>query len=54
MHSVVVTAANLHGLTPAAELLDGDEEVVYGDAGYPGYCKEAGDVTWTQKLNQPL
>jgi IS5 family transposase len=32
IHSVVVTAANVHELSPAAELLHGDEEVVYGDA----------------------
>jgi IS5 family transposase len=29
-HSVVTTAANVHNLTPAAELLHGDEEEVYG------------------------
>ena len=34
IHLVVVTAANVHDLTPVAELLHGDEEVVYGDAGY--------------------
>ena len=34
IHSVVVTAANVHDLTPVAELLHGDEQVVYGDAGY--------------------
>ena len=28
IHSVVVTPANVHDLTPAAELLHGDEEVV--------------------------
>jgi IS5 family transposase len=39
IHSVVVTAANVHDLTPAAELLHGDEEVVYGDAGYQGIAK---------------
>ena len=39
IHSVVVTAANLHDLTPAAELLHGDEEVVYGVAGYQGIAK---------------
>jgi IS5 family transposase len=33
IHSVVVTTANVHDLTPAAELLHGDEKVVYGDAG---------------------
>ncbi|SBO44711.1 IS5 family transposase [Cyanobium sp. NIES-981] len=39
IHSVVTTAANVHDLTPAAELLHGDEEVVYGDAGYQGIEK---------------
>ena len=39
IHSVVVTAANVHDLTSAAELLHGDEEVVYGDAGYQGIAK---------------
>jgi IS5 family transposase len=29
----------VHDLTPAAELLHGDEEVVYGDAGYQGFAK---------------
>jgi IS5 family transposase len=32
LHSVVVTAANVHDLTPAAELLHGDEAVVYDNA----------------------
>ena len=36
IHSVVTTAANVHDLTPASELLHGEEEVVYGDAGYQG------------------
>ena len=39
IHSIVVTAANVHDLTPAAELLHGEEEVVYGDAGYQGIAK---------------
>jgi IS5 family transposase len=39
IHSVVVTAANVHDLTPVAELLHGDEKVVYGDAGYQGIAK---------------
>jgi IS5 family transposase len=39
IHSVVTTAANVHDLTPVAELLHGDEEVVYGDAGYQGIAK---------------
>jgi IS5 family transposase len=39
IHSVVTTSANVHDLTPAAELLHGDEEVVYADAGYQGITK---------------
>ncbi|KAF0653686.1 transposase, IS5 family protein [Cyanobium sp. Copco_Reservoir_LC18] len=39
IHSVVTTAANVHDLTPVAELLHGDEEVVYGDVGYQGIAK---------------
>jgi len=44
IHSVVTTAANVHDLTPAAELLHGDEEVVYADAGYQGIDKRS-DMT---------
>ena len=36
LHSVETTAANAHDITKAAELLHGDEEEVYGDAGYIG------------------
>jgi IS5 family transposase len=36
IHSVETTAANVHDLTPAAELLHGDETVVYADACYQG------------------
>jgi IS5 family transposase len=39
IHSVVTTAANVHDLTPAAELLHGGEKVVYADAGYQGIAK---------------
>ena len=39
IHSVETTAANIHDLTPAAELLHGDETVVYADAGYQGIEK---------------
>ncbi len=39
IHSVVTTAANVHDLTPAAELLHGDEAVVYADAGYQAIAK---------------
>ena len=36
VHSVVSTAENVHNLTPVSELLHGEEDVVYGDAGYQG------------------
>jgi IS5 family transposase len=39
IHSVETTAANVHDLTPAAELLHGEEIVVYADAGYQGIEK---------------
>jgi IS5 family transposase len=39
IHSVQTTAANVHDLTPAAELLHGEETVVYADAGYQGIGK---------------
>ena len=39
IHSVVFTAANVHDLTPAAELLHGEEEELNGDAGYQGIAK---------------
>jgi transposase, IS5 family len=41
IHSVETTAANVHDLTPAAELLHGEETVVYADAGYQGIEKRA-------------
>lgn len=39
IHSVETNAANVHDLTPAAELLHGEEKVVYEDAGYQGIEK---------------
>jgi IS5 family transposase len=36
IHSVETTSANEHDITKAEELLHGDEEAVYGDAGYIG------------------
>ena len=41
IHSVETTAANVHDLTPAADLLHGEESVVYADAGYQGIEKRA-------------
>jgi IS5 family transposase len=39
VHSVVGTAANVNDVTQAAELLHGDEEHAWGDAGYQGVAK---------------
>jgi IS5 family transposase len=39
IRSVVTTAANVHDLTPAAELLHGEEQAVYANAGYQGIAK---------------
>ncbi len=41
IHSVETTAANVHDLTPASELLHGEESVVYADAGYQGIKKRS-------------
>ena len=35
------TAANVHDQTPAADLLHGEEKLVYADAGYQGIEKRA-------------
>jgi IS5 family transposase len=39
IHSIETTSANVHDLTAAAELLHGDETVVYADSGYQGIEK---------------
>ena len=36
IHSLATTAANVHDIVPAGELLHGEEERVWGDAGYLG------------------
>lgn len=41
IHSVETTAAHVHDLTPAAQLLHGEETVVYADAGYQGIEKRS-------------
>jgi IS5 family transposase len=56
IHSVVTTVANVHDLTPAAELLHGDEKVVYGDAGYHGIAERhqlAGHATTFRVAMRP-
>jgi IS5 family transposase len=39
IHSMETTSANVHDLTPAADLLHGQETVVYADAGCQGIDK---------------
>ena len=39
IHSIETTSANVHELTPAAELLHGEGTVVYADSGYQGIEK---------------
>ena len=39
VHSISVTAANVHDVTEAHNLLHGGETVVWGDAGYHGVHK---------------
>lgn len=39
IHSVETTSANVHDITRAAQLLHGEEEVVYGCASYQGIEK---------------
>ena len=41
IHSVETTSANVHDINRAAQLLHGDEKVVYGNAGYQGIEKRA-------------
>ena len=39
VHTLTVTAANVHDITEASKLLRDDDEVVYGDSGYVGIEK---------------
>jgi len=41
IHSVQTTSANVHDITPAADLLHGEETVVYADSGYQGIDKRS-------------
>jgi len=41
IQSVETTAANVHDLTPASELLHDEESVVYAGAGYQGIEKRS-------------
>ena len=51
IHSIATTAANVHDVVPTAELLHGDKQPVFGDAGYLGIQKRdehkhRKDVSW--------
>lgn len=50
VHTVIGTAANVNDVTQAAALLHGQEQHVFGDAGYQGVAKREEarqlDVTW--------
>ena len=39
VHTIVGTSANVHDITPVAELIREDDAVVYGDSGYTGIGK---------------
>ena len=48
VHTVATTPANVNDLNMAGQLLHGDEEAAFGDAGYQGVHKrpEAAGPTW--------
>jgi IS5 family transposase len=48
VHTVVGTAANVNDLNIAGQLLHGEEDAAFGDAGYQGVHKrrEAAGPTW--------
>jgi len=51
IHNIDTTAANVHDIVPAGNLLHGDEQRVFGDAGYLGIQKrnehkDRKDVSW--------
>jgi len=51
VHTVVVTAANVAGITQTAELLHGAETQVHADAGYTGVEKRAEIVALERKID---
>ena len=51
VHSLETTAANVHDITMASELIRDDDEVVYGDAGYLGLEKRD-EVTGDAHLSE--
>ena len=51
VHTVKVTAANLHDVSMTSESLTGEETVVYGDGGYLGAEKREDAAKRTQTEN---
>lgn len=51
VHSVTVTAANVHDLDQIVHLVRCDDEVVYADAGYQGVEKRS-DIAGDEQLSQ--
>lgn len=49
VHTLKVTAANVHDVTMMAELVTGEEDTVYGDSGYLGAEKREGAVLRNRK-----
>ena len=45
VHALEVTSANKHDVCMTAELLTGEEQVVYGDSGYLGAEKRSEGIT---------
>lgn len=50
VHTMTVTAANVHDITQTAALIREDDEVVYGDSGYLGIEKRP-EVTSNERLS---
>jgi len=56
VHTVIGTSANVHDVTQAAKLLHGEEENVFGDAGYQGVERRAevqahhAELTWNVSM----
>lgn len=51
VHTITVTATNVHDITQAAALIHEDDEVVYGDSGYLGIQKRP-EVTSDRHLSR--
>jgi len=52
VHSIVVTAANVHDVIVAEKLLHGQEETVHGDSGYLGIQKRISNKKIKFKINR--